>query len=147
MVKEYLITVWRVITSHRWLRRLISMLLVVSWYGLIYWFSNQAKLPGFDHSWLNFIWFKTAHILVYAVLAGLVVLAWSQWLPALNWKQVTFLSVVVVFLFAVHDEWHQSFVSGRTSSWRDVVIDMLGAIGGLRWYYLLTTRQHRRRLL
>lgn len=37
------------------------------------------------------------------------------------------LSVLISFLYAVSDEYHQSFVPGRGPAFRDVLIDTIGA--------------------
>ena len=39
----------------------------------------------------------------------------------------------LVFLYALSDEWHQSFVPSRTASFGDVMIDVLGGICGIFW--------------
>lgn len=110
-----------------WVKQSLSLFFVVGWYSLIYWFSDQPNLPGFDQSWLNFLWFKSAHLLVYATLGTLVFICWRQFLPDLKWKQTFVLTLLVVLILATHDEWHQSFVPGRTPALRDVLIDLLGA--------------------
>jgi VanZ family protein len=45
-------------------------------------------------------------------------------LPDLPFGIVAFFAAA---LFGMFDEWHQSFVPGRTSSWTDVVTDSVGA--------------------
>ena len=47
-----------------------------------------------------------------------------------GWKGVA-VTLCCVLLFALSDEFHQSFVSGRTARLIDVGIDLLGAILGL----------------
>ncbi len=44
---------------------------------------------------------------------------------------MTLLGGVFCVLFAVADEWHQSFVAGRVSDPKDVLIDSIGVIAGL----------------
>ncbi|TXK86109.1 VanZ family protein [Paenibacillus sp. N3.4] len=89
----------------------------------------------YDHqkvSWqdpIGFIEFlirKAGHISEYAVLA----LLWSL---ALLVKQVRVFiallaSFVISVLYAASDEWHQTFVGGRTGHAIDVVVDASGAL-------------------
>ena len=44
------------------------------------------------------------------------------------------ISLAFTTLYAVSDEFHQSFVPGRTGCWRDVLVDGLGAVIGLAVY-------------
>lgn len=63
---------------------------------------------------------------------GLLGLAYSYALPPrLSALPRWFISLIMVFLFALSDEFHQSFVEGRNSSAIDVLIDVAGAIVAL----------------
>jgi VanZ family protein len=86
-------------------------------------------------SWLgalNFVARKIAHLLEYAVLFVLIHGAVQKTRPDF-WRWHFLLSFVLVVLYAAGDEWHQSFVFGRTGTIRDVFIDSLGAMIG--FYY------------
>ncbi len=50
-------------------------------------------------------------------------------------------AVCLAFLYAVSDEFHQSFVPGRTPSAWDVCIDTAGAIIGLWLWRLIQARR------
>lgn len=69
---------------------------------------------------------KSGHLLGYALLA----LALQRGLCLQGWKGVA-ATLGCVLLFALSDEFHQSFVYGRNSSLIDVGIDLLGASFGL----------------
>jgi VanZ family protein len=43
--------------------------------------------------------------------------------------------LVFILLYAIGDEFHQSFVPSRTASLGDVTIDVLGGICGVVWMY------------
>jgi VanZ family protein len=43
--------------------------------------------------------------------------------------------LIFVLLYAIGDEFHQSFVPSRTASFGDVTIDLLGGICGVTWTY------------
>lgn len=78
---------------------------------------------------------KCAHLTEYAILSALLLRALRQHLLAA--RSVAF---VLAALYAVLDEFHQSFVLSRTGSPWDVVIDSIGAILGLVIYVRMTRR-------
>ena len=55
---------------------------------------------------------------------------WPAWPPAswLRFRNAAALALVCTLLLASWDEWHQSFIPGRTSSPRDVLLDFCGAL-------------------
>ena len=82
---------------------------------------------------------KAAHVSEYAVLAALLYRAIVHTILV---GRGLVSATVVLFLcgvYAVSDEFHQSFVPSRTASARDVAIDSAGALFGL----LLTRKLQR----
>jgi VanZ family protein len=81
---------------------------------------------------------KTAHFLEYALLA---VLLYSI---ALVWEKKGLGAVLLVLalavLLAVADEWHQTYVPGRSGLVSDVIIDSVGAICGMAALFLAKRR-------
>jgi VanZ family protein len=77
---------------------------------------------------------KDLHGGLYAGFALVVLRALAR-----RWERVTLLTVlgaiVVAVLYGISDEFHQSFVPGRTSDAADVVADGTGATvaGGIAW--------------
>jgi VanZ family protein len=72
---------------------------------------------------------KSAHFFAYFFLSWLMYRAFRQTdaTPARwRWKWAL-LALGVCLLTAGGDEWHQSFTPGRTGSWQDVTLDMMGA--------------------
>ena len=73
---------------------------------------------------------KCAHASVYFVLSILVL----NFLLALHsnlekkYVLVFFMTIFICFLFALTDEYHQTFVYGRTGQFSDVLIDTSGAL-------------------
>jgi len=56
------------------------------------------------------------------------------------------LAFVAAVVYAVVDEWHQSFVAGRTASLSDVIVDVIGAglmLLVIGWWSLLRARRSR----
>jgi len=77
---------------------------------------------------------KTAHLTEYAILAALLWRALRRPfrgdLRPWNWREAS-LAWMIAFLFAVTDEWHQSFVPERQAQAIDVLIDASGALLGV----------------
>jgi VanZ family protein len=70
---------------------------------------------------------SAAHTAEYTVLGALLLRAFAggEW-RRVAWRTVL-TAIAVSALYGVTDEWHQSFVPGRTSEWRDVMSDATGA--------------------
>jgi len=75
---------------------------------------------------------KCAHVTEYAILALLLWRALRS-APALRTKMSIVFGAVLLacVVFAVSDEFHQSFVKSRTPTVRDVLLDGAGALFGL----------------
>ena len=79
-------------------------------------------------AWIHFIVRKIAHFTEYAILAYLAARAFRTSLkPALanRWFLAAF---AVVVIYALIDEYHQTFVPSRTASLHDSLIDMTGGL-------------------
>ncbi len=85
-------------------------------------------LQGFEIDTLDFIFKKSAHIFVYAVLYFLFLrastLVLSPKLKHSNW--VWIVPFCITMVYAISDELHQTFVPGRTGTIRDLGFDMIG---------------------
>ncbi len=85
---------------------------------------------------------KFGHVFEYAVLA---VLLWRAFRRGTHWQVNLSILFVIVFLacslFAISDEWHQSFVPSRTPSARDILTDIAGALIGIGIYSAFTRRK------
>jgi VanZ family protein len=81
---------------------------------------------------IHFLVRKLGHVGEYAILALLLWRAVHN-SPALHMKLSVLFGVVLLgcAVFAASDEFHQSFVKSRTSSIRDVLLDIVGAVIGL----------------
>ena len=102
------------------LRRWLPSLLVM---GVIFWSSSQpaSDLPDFD--WTDRIIKKGGHMLGYGLLS------WSYWYALGMKTNKRWLAWFIAILYAVTDEYHQSFVVGRSPSALDVLVfDNLGAL-------------------
>ena len=103
----------------QWLPAILVMLLIFAFSSL-----PGKELPNLGI--LDLFAKKAAHVLIYAVLA---VAFWY----ALGWRsEKRNLAWLITLLYAISDEFHQSFVPGRHPWWLDVLFfDALGAFLGL----------------
>ena len=76
-------------------------------------------IPGAD---------KVAHVVMYGVLAASVLYAFNaRRLKDEGIVLAAFLTVNICILYGIGDEFHQSFIPGRFSSFADVAADAAGA--------------------
>jgi VanZ family protein len=139
---------------------------VLFWMALI--FSASADSHSYEHSsrfvepflhWLfpqmsqtrvdqiHHLVRKCCHLAEYAVLA---LLLWRALhlsknnLPPWSWPKVGG-TLLMVFLYAASDEFHQSFVPTRTARVSDVIIDTAGGAIGLLVLWFFNHWRNRRR--
>lgn len=104
----------------------IAYLSPVVWAGFIYLLSSQESLPSLSISFYDFVFKKSAHMFVYAVLYVLLFRAYRITShQKINNKSYLF-PILVSLVYALTDELHQSFVPNRHPSIRDTGYDMLG---------------------
>jgi hypothetical protein len=114
------------------LQRLLNLWLpTLIWPLIIWWLSAQPSLPGPPTLWGDFVFKKSAHMFMYALLYFWYWRALYFSLP--KKAPVPLLAFLIVLLLAIIDEGHQSFVPGRTATGRDVVFDLLGATTMFLW--------------
>ncbi|MBI4062485.1 VanZ family protein [Candidatus Gottesmanbacteria bacterium] len=101
-----------------------SWLPVVLWMGLIFVFSSRESVTVDERFIINFLFFKTLHILEYAILYVLCFRATRN-------ARASFLLTIA---YAVSDELHQTLVPTREGRVRDVIIDGVGA--AISWIFL-----------
>lgn len=93
-----------------------------------------------------FVGRKWAHVTEYAILALLVWRARRGFgkIPPAGWsRRDAWIAWAAATGFAVTDELHQTFVPGRQGSGWDVLIDAIGAAGGLFVLWLFGRRRKR----
>jgi VanZ family protein len=97
---------------------------------VIYVLSAQSKLPVPKQAPLHWLTETLAHPGEYAILAWLL---W-RWLTGSGASRGSRLIVAlwaIALVYALLDEYHQSFVPGRVADWRDLLADALGAATAL----------------
>ena len=143
----------------------LAWLWVVLWMGLIFFFSSQpgkesAELsqgisqilinlvtrvsPDLNVDWQAFhlLIRKNAHFFVYLILGILVLRALLKTKPFSIRTGIT--ALLICFIYAVTDEFHQLFVPGRSGQVSDVIIDTFGAAAGLALYSAFLHLKQRR---
>ncbi|MFM7803130.1 MAG: VanZ family protein [Verrucomicrobiota bacterium] len=138
---------------------------LVLWMAVIFWASSDAesgrrgsRLLGPLLRWLLpessadtidgllFLLRKVAHVSEYAVLAVLAGRPFEVW-PGPSGSGTRSRPALLAWgfcvLYAVSDEWHQSFVPTRVGTAWDVLIDGVGAALGLAAAMLWRRRGHR----
>ena len=99
---------------------------LVLWMGLIFFFSSIPNLKS-DLEY-DFFLRKLAHITEYFILTLLAQRALKGTFH-LNRFYLFVYPVLFSFLYAMSDEFHQTFVTGRHGCVQDVMIDGIGILG------------------
>ncbi|MGQ7889883.1 VanZ family protein [Paenibacillus sp. WC2504] len=84
-------------------------------------------------SFVEFLVRKFAHLFIYGVLGGLIARLLHVFLRC-GFGRNFLISVLLCTVYAVSDEFHQSFIKDRSSKPADVVLDAVGAIFGILLY-------------
>lgn len=98
---------------------------IAAWKGLD---DTEALYQQVDH-----IVRSTAHFSEYAILGSLLTMALNRF--GLQWR---WLPWVIGVVYAILDEWHQSYSPGRVCDPVDVLIDACGVFAGVFLTYYLT---------
>jgi VanZ like family len=126
--------------------RRLWLLFALAWCGLIAGTSSTVVLPHDFFAWVGsrvftneeafrafvvfwrYGWFaivKGWHAAEFAILFALVLLSLDR-LAQSRPRRNIIVAFVLCVLFAVSDEYHQTFVPGRGGTWSDVAIDSIG---------------------
>jgi len=107
----------------RWLRDIAPLLI---WMGLIFALSSRSTLVEIENDAGEKFFYKISHVIAYAILAWLW---WRALTPPreTSWP-ILFAASILTVLYAISDEYHQSFVPGRHASLYDILFDTSGAL-------------------
>ena len=104
----------------------------ILWMALISLISSRSRTPsvGTPGSLIDLVFAKTGHVVEYGILAGLL---WRALRKGGIGQAVPFVGSFIIpfagaLLFAMLDEYHQTFVPGREGRWMDVGIDGTAAL-------------------
>lgn len=100
---------------------------------VIFAFSHQAYSGAITEEYLhdaNIPIRKLAHMAEFGILYFLYLrtIGESRLSGKISLRSASLLAFVLTVAYASLDEWHQSFVPGRSSCLRDVMVDSLGAL-------------------
>jgi VanZ family protein len=139
----------------------IDWILVIGWMAVIFIFSSQVgevskennkiviyvfNLLGIDLNSIfgvlgDFIVRKAAHFTEYFILYILLYRAIS--IKKSTDIKAFICAIVIVFLYACSDEFHQAFVPGRGPAFRDVLVDTCGGLTAFLITYIYVTLKKR----
>lgn len=102
----------------------LSLLLALAWMAIIFYLSHQPTL-GVPSLFENQD--KVMHAGAYGLLAALILGAMPLRFPGYT-RQQAWLSVMLASLYGISDEFHQSFIPGRSPEVGDWMADTLGAL-------------------
>ena len=92
----------------------------------LHWLLPNASEPTL--ATINFLLRKAGHFTEYAILAGFAARAFRTSSNQLLHSRWFWVSLLLVSVYSLSDEWHQSFVPTRTASIYDSMIDTLGGL-------------------
>lgn len=105
-------------TKKRYFKLITNWLPVVLWAAVIFYFSSLKQIKVSDFLFWDFLPKKIAHVAEYAILYALIYRATNK-----NF----IIAYILTVLFAATDEFHQTFVPGRTGTPLDLGFDSSGA--------------------
>ena len=139
-------------------RKIIFIILIICWLGFIFYFSSMDTYKSNGDSKevvsvvvdkaidisnnnisdnkkediiniLNLPIRKLAHFSLYFILS-ILVMSFLVSSNKFNLRNIILISIIFCFIYACSDEFHQTFITGRTGQFSDVIIDTIGASVG-----------------
>jgi VanZ family protein len=109
-----------------------------TWLSRLVWLF-QIKLTGMQILYLNGMLRKLGHFTGYAILSWVAFRGWTETLAWQKFRRTgrvirrwhlraAVLAVLCTIAVAALDEFHQSFLAGRTGVFHDVILDSMGGI-------------------
>jgi VanZ family protein len=128
------------VTARQWLRQrplFYYWIPLIAWMGLIFFLSAQPDFPRPGVDWLG----ELIGIGVHTLLFGALAILWARLLAGR--RHPLLLAFLLTMVYALSDEFHQSFVPGRHADPLDLVWDGLGAVLALWAWAWLQSRSAR----
>jgi VanZ family protein len=91
------------------------------------------------YAMLEFFIRKGGHVVEYAILC--LLLGYALLAKPMKKTTAIFWSALLSILYAASDEWHQSFIPGRTGHAIDVAMDTIGVLLAVGWLYVVRRRR------
>lgn len=108
---------------------------VFIWCFFIYYLSSLPSLKSDFPSYLDLVLRKMAHITEFAMLTFLF---FRAAILDMDRKSASVHAVLFAFVFAITDEYHQTFIWGRNGNLFDIIIDSIGIFIA---YYLFNIKK------
>jgi VanZ family protein len=105
----------------------------------------RALVPGLstqDVEFFHAVVRKLGHFSEYFIFTVLLVRALRNDNGGEIKSRHLLISIAIATLYAISDEFHQSFVRSRSASAVDVLIDMCGGVAGIFWSHLRNRDKH-----
>jgi VanZ family protein len=97
--------------------------------GTIFYLSSRQSVEVAESYWLNFVFFKTLHMIEYGILYILLFRAfYSLKNKKLTLQKKLMYPIILSICYGMSDEIHQLFVPTRTGTLRDIGIDTIGIL-------------------
>lgn len=122
-------------TSRAALRRAWVWGPVAAYLGLIFYLSGQSNV-----GWATPYPDVFLHAAEYSVLGVLLARGLNNGLARSVPDRRLVLTWILCVIYAASDEYHQAFIPGRSSDWRDVLSDAAGTAAGLALLSLVLDR-------
>ena len=104
---------------------------VIFYSAIIFYLSS---IPDLKAPLEEFNFDKVIHMGEYLILGILLARALTNTQKHLSGSMIFWATFLFCLLYGISDEFHQSFVVGRVSDWKDALVDTLGgSLGG--WLY------------
>ena len=111
---------------------------MIGWCGVIFYLSGMPATKASSNPLLDYLLHDLAHVIEFSILFWLLIRAQGKALEPLPISSFVFL-----FLYALSDEIHQSFVATRSAKPEDIFFDLLGGV--IVWKFLQRIQQQRQR--
>ncbi len=137
------------------MKKILKWIIFIFWLLLIFFFSHQSNSGDTTHiiisniipiiknsntiDIINYIIRKSAHLTEYFILVLLTISLLKEY--SKKERKIIIISVIFCFIYACGDEFHQSFIIGRTSKFTDVIIDTTGSLIGTIIYKLYNKKR------
>ncbi len=104
---------------------------VLLWMAIIFALSSMPKtmVPNIRIPYAD----KAAHFFEFLILGALLIRAFLHYFHNSLWRAMI-PAIVIAFLYAFSDEFHQSFVPGRTADIFDLMVDVTASVIGTAIY-------------
>ncbi len=109
---------------------------VAVWALLIFYLSGMPGIVVSGSLMMNYFAHIAAHFGIFLVFSVLLARAFNK--EGVPVKANFLASFFIAVLYALSDEYHQLFVAGRTADYADFMIDCLGVLAGLLFYFYRT---------